>query len=243
VEQSEKNIHFNELAIADIARINIEVIARGDYPLAYRNMARSLQKRFDTGLHRWRRKESPIADMKAALGTSGEMVTAIRAWQLDDETLNGYGDVWNLVSYMSFLLGRPAKLPDERLARIREDRSQYADVALEYRILDALEGREWREGLEEPFDRLAANKRQALAVESYRTYFALLEAGGGAETEALVLRAETHYARRARDAFYSGGPTYVGGGPDNPYVVDFTLGAILKKIGWDGESIHRWRCD
>jgi len=230
------------VAQADIARINVEVIARGDYPLAYRNIAESLEKYFDTALLRWRRGESPVPDMERALAKSSEMLAAITDWQLDDETLNGMGYTWNVVRYMSFLLDQRVELPVERLVGIRASQSQYADVALDYRILDAIEGRKWREGLEEPFERLASKKRQALAVESYRTYFALLEAGGdGAETEALVLRAETNYARRAKDAFYSGGPTYMGGGPDNPYVVDFTLAAILKRIGWEGDSIHKWK--
>jgi len=64
MEQSEKNIHFNEIALADIDRINVEVIARGDYPLAYRNLCETLEKRFDTALLRWRRREAPIDDMK-----------------------------------------------------------------------------------------------------------------------------------------------------------------------------------
>ena len=244
MEQSEKNIHYNNLALADIARINVEVITRGDYPLAYRNLCEALEKRFDTALLRWRRGESPIADMKAALATSGEMLAAITDWQLDDETLNGYGDVWNLVRYISYLLDQPVELPEERLPRIREHRSQYADVALDYHILDALEGREWRVGLAEPFERLAAKNRQMLAVETYRTYFCLLEADGdGEKTRDLVRAAEANYKKRARDGFYGGGPTYMGGGPDNPYVVDFVLAAILKRIGWSGDTVHKWTWD
>lgn len=242
MEQSEKNIFYNDVRLADIGRANQEVIARGDYPLAYRNIARSLETCFDTALLRWRRGESPVADMEKALALSGDMLAAITEWQLDDETLNGYGYTWLLVRYVSFFLDQPVALPVDRMARIREDQSRHADIALDYRILDALEGREWREDLEGLFDKLASKKRQALAVDTYRVYFALLESGhGGAEADTLVLRAETNYARRARDPFYSGGPTFMGGGPDNPYVVDVTLGAVLKKIEWNGESIHRWR--
>src|SRR5687768_17379316 len=101
MEQSQKMILNREIALGDIARINIDVVVRGDYPLAYRNMCESLEKRFDAALIRWRRGESPVADMKAALNTSSEMLTAISDWEIDDETLNGYGDVWNLVRYMS----------------------------------------------------------------------------------------------------------------------------------------------
>lgn len=241
MEQSEKNIHFNDIALADIAQINVEVIARGDYPLAYRNLARSLEKRFDTALLRWRRGESPVADMKAALAISGEMLAAIANWQLDDETLIGKGGAWSLVGYMVYLLDQQVELPGDRLIRIREVRSQHADVALDYHILDAIAGREWRDGLAETLVRLAAKKRQMLAVETYRTYFSLLEAEGREEkVEGLVKAAEVNYQKRTRDGFYGGGPTYMGGGPDNPYVVDFVLAAILKRIGWTGETVHKW---
>lgn len=241
MDQSEKNIQCNEIDLVDIARINAEVIARGDYPLAYRNMCESLERQFDTALLRWRRGESPVADMKAALATSDDMLKSIVDWQLDDETLNGYGDLWNLVRYIAFLLDQPAELPDDRLVAIRADRSQHADVALDYHIIDALEGREWKEGLSEPLARLASKKRQMLAVETYRTYFELLGCSGAeGRADELVRIAEENYKKRARDGFYGGGPTYMGGGPDNPYVVDFTLGAILKHIAWGGDSIHRW---
>lgn len=239
--QSEKMIANRAMALTSIAAINFDVIARKDYSLAYRNLCEALEKQFDTALLRWRRGESPIADMKAALATSNEMLAAITDWQLDDETLNGYGDIWNLVRYISYLLNAPARMPEDRLFRIREDRCQYADVALDYHILDALEGREWRGGVAELLELLAAKKRQMLSVETYRTYFSLLEVNGDEEqAEALVRAAESNYKKRGRDGFYAGGPTYMGGGPDNPYVVDFVLASILKRISWHGDTVHKW---
>ena len=242
MEQFEWMIHNRDLAQADIARIKPRVIARGDFQLAYQNLAKSLQGHFDTALLRWRRGESPVSDMEQAQAKAHELNTAITAWQLSDQTLNGYGYVWSLVRYIAFLLGRKAELPGDQLPRIQKNQSQYADIALDYHVLDALEGREWREGLSEPFARLASKKRQALAVATCQTYFALLEPGHDKERiDALVREAEANYNRRAKDGFFGGGPTYMGGGPDNPYVVDFVLAAILKKIGWDGESVHKWQ--
>jgi len=242
MEQSEQMIVNRERYVSTIARANVEMCARAEYAQVYQNLCLSLEKRFDIALLRWRRGEAPVADMKIALAKSAEMLAAINTWPLDDETLNGYGDVWNWVRYISYLLDQPMGLPYARLIRIREDRSQYADVALDYHILDALEGREWRKGVSPILERLASKKRQALAVETYRTYFELLDAGGDSDhTTALVRAAEANYNKRSRDGFYSGGPTFMGGGPDNPYVVDFVLAAILKKIGWNGESLHKWK--
>lgn len=241
MEQSEKNIHLNEIALADITHINVEVVARGEYGLAYRNLARSLEKRFDTALLRWRRGDSPVADMKAVLATSGEMLAAISEWKLDHDTICGKGDAWSLARYASYLLDQEVRLPDENLIGIRQERSQHPDVALDYHILDALAGREWRQGVAELLEDLAAKKRRMLAVQTYRAYLSLLEAtGSGEQKEPLVRVAEENYNKRARDSFYSGGPTYMGGGPDNAYVVDFVLAAILKYIGWSGNSIHKW---
>lgn len=241
MEQSEKNICSNDNALADIARVNVEVIARRDYPLAYRNICEALERNFDTALLRWRRSEPPVMDMERASEISGEMLSAITEWQLDDDTLNGYGYIWNVVRYISFLLDRSVDLPNERLLHIRESQNQYADVALDYCILDILDGRNPDGDVPQFLDRLASKKRQQLAVDTYQTYFALLETDrGSSQADALVLQAEANYARRAKDPFYSGGMTFLGGGPDNPYVVDYVLAAILKKIGWQGESIHKW---
>ncbi len=206
------------------------------------NICRLLERRFDLALLRWRRGESPVPDMKAALTISDEMLAAITDWQLDDDILIGKGGAWELVRYICYLLNHSAALPSEKLPLIRENRSQHADVALDYCILDALEGREWRSRSAAPLQQLDLVKRQALAAETYRTYFALLETDGDEQRVSdLVRAAEVNYKKRARDAFFDGGTTYMGGGPDNPYVVDFVLAAILKHIGWKGDTVHNWK--
>lgn len=244
MEQSAKNIHFNEMALTDLALINEQLVARGDYSLAYRNLARSLEKRFDTALLRWRRLESPVEDMKVVLKISADMSAAIRNWQIDDETLNGYADIWNLVRYTSYFLDQSADLPESTIKRIGGDRSQLAEITLDCQILDVIEGREWREDIAETIELLAVNRRQMLVAQTYRTYLDLLKtAGNEDQAEALVRIAEANYTKRARDSFYSGGPTYMGGGPDNRYVVDFTLAAVLKRTGWAGDTPHKWTWD
>ena len=243
LEQLQFNIDTNLDEINRTTKNNVEMIAVGKYPVAYRNMGSMLDRHFDTALLRWRRGELPVADMEAALRTSGDMLNAITQWQLDDETLVGQADAWNLVSYIAFFLDRPAVLPEDRMPRIRADFSDHAaDVALDYLVIDSFNGRDYRDDIAAPMERLASKKRQMLAVDSYRTYFDLLDARGDAERIApLVQQAEANYSKRARNGFYSGGPTYMGGNGENPYVVDFQLAAVLKHIGWDGDSVHQWR--
>jgi hypothetical protein len=109
-------------------------------------------------------------------------------------------------------------------------------------IVQAILGKEWRTRYLACLDKLSIKRRQALAAKSYKTYLALLDRLHDLSlTDDLVREAEQNYNRRSKDPFYEGGPTYMGGGPDNPYVVDFTLAAILKFIDWPGESIHKLR--
>ncbi|KPF82666.1 hypothetical protein IP83_11315 [Novosphingobium sp. AAP93] len=221
------------------------MVAQGEHEQVYQNLCVALEKEFEIALLYWRQGKSPIEDMKAALTTSQKMLAAIVDWRLNDDAIMGYGDVWNLVRYISYLLDLPVKLPEDGLSRIREDKSQYADVALDYHVLDALEGREWRDGVTELLERLATKKRQMLAAETFRTYFDLLDAlGETGQVETLAGVADINYKRRANDPFYGGGPAYMGGGPDNIYVIDYRLAAILKYLEWEGNMIHKWNwCD
>lgn len=244
MEQSENNIRVTLESIDLILAANVSMMAQCNFVQVYSNLASKLRYHFDICLFRWRRRESPVADLNAVLATAEELLVGIDQWSIPEASVIGYGYVWDLTRYASFLLGDPVTLSPELLALVRREQGQHADMALEYHVLDAIEGRDWRSGVRELIDRLASKKRRGLAAESYQTYFALLELEGtDAHAKALIQRAESNYTRRAKDAFYSGRPIYMGGGPDNPYVVDFILAAILKKIGWIGDSIHKWRWD
>jgi hypothetical protein len=84
------------------------------------------------------------------------------------------------------------------------------------------------------------NKRASLACETYRVYARLLKTPAD-QAEPLVREAEALFRKRAKDRFYAGGRQTEGGGPDNDFTVDYRLAAILKKVGYTGETIHLWR--
>jgi len=88
--------------------------------------------------------------------------------------------------------------------------------------------------------KLFKNKRTSLAAKTYETYFEILHNPNAKNVEEVVKKAENLYLDRSSDSFYSGGDTTDGGGPDNDIVVDFRLAAVLKKINYQGNSIHRW---
>lgn len=201
-----------------------------------------IKDHFEIALLRWRRGESPVADMMAALDWANKTVAAIAEWQPDIDVFLHNPD-WTVFHYPAYLLNRSIGLPDDIWQTMRRRQTaDAADLGLDFLLLDALNDRPYRDYLPQQFARLASKKRQALSVQTYQIYFALIDAGGDiAAIEPLVRQAETNYIARARDPFFFGGVSYEGGGPNNPYVVDFMLAAILKKIGWEGESLHRWR--
>ena len=94
----------------------------------------------------------------------------------------------------------------------------------------------WAEGLRQ----LKAEGRCALSIETYSTYYHLLRSGGDG-VEELVQRATQLFDMRKDDEFFMGGPETEGGDLDNLVTVDYRLAAILKKIRYAGENVHRWR--
>ena len=91
-------------------------------------------------------------------------------------------------------------------------------------------------------NKLLIKKETGLFVETYKTYFAIMASKRGEAQDKLIRHAEELYKKRSKDKYYHSSDID-GGGPANPYVVDFRLGAVMKKIGWDGESRHKWLWD
>jgi hypothetical protein len=90
--------------------------------------------------------------------------------------------------------------------------------------------------------RLERSRRTKLAFETYSLYERLLFSESSNVSE-LISTAETLYLKKAKDSYFSNGESSFGGGPDNEYVVDFRLSAIMKKVNYSGDSIHRWQWD
>jgi hypothetical protein len=187
------------------------------------------------GQNEWRRGNSPVAAMNEALNAADELVAAIDEFETDHDV---YADVdFRLIESCAYLMNNPF-----RWSRWMYALERGADIALRDRLNKAVRDEPYQDGLEDLLEKLAASKRRALAVASYRTYFALLDAkGDDSRIAALVADAEANYRKRARDAFYNSGPSYDGGGPNNPYVVDIELAIVLKSISWEGDCIHCWR--
>lgn len=107
------------------------------------------------------------------------------------------------------------------------------------------------EGWSDLLAKVAAKKRLALVNESYVTYMEIVlsaRQGDSTSAAAAVLRAAANYNKRARNAYYSGGIGFEGGGPNNEHVVDYRLAALIRMCLPDqgasltgDAAIHVWR--
>jgi hypothetical protein len=244
-DQVEKLIRYYAESIAEIAALNPQVIAEGKFSTAYSNLLSTMMDHFETALVRWRRGESPVADLQATLAAAEAAVASGREWGIDDDMISSESELALLPAYAGFFVNQHAAVPADWIALIRKAFSRNApSVVLELLVLDALEDRPWRRHVDDALAPMSQKKQRRLAFDTYRTYFALLQANGdGSDAEFLVRAAEQNYTKRLNDSLYSGSFGYLGGGDYNPHMIDFELAAILKKIGWTGESIHRWRWD
>lgn len=129
---------------------------------------------------------------------------------------------------------------------IRLEDQEFPEKPLDGLLAKALFNGKWNE--QERFSwlkaiaRLERTKRTKLAFDTYCLYERLLFSESSNIAE-LISTAESLYSKRTKDSYFSEGESTFGGGPDNEYVVDFRLSAIMKKINYSRNSIHRWRWD
>lgn len=241
MDEVSKMIAADQDHLVRIRLLNEEVIARGDFQLAFSNIATAAYVTFTIALQKWRLGQCPRSDIIEVLAIADRLATAATDWNIDEEVLVGNGNVWIIGRHAAYLTDlRGLSLPAKQ-AIIREKQSKHVDVRLNYALLDIIECNEENDDWQNILGILRSKKCQSLAAETYDTYFSLLlNRQDPAFTDVLVRKAEDNYARRSRDRFFIGGPFYAGGGPDNPCVVDFQLACILKAIDWQGESIHKW---
>jgi hypothetical protein len=237
-DQAEWNISYTLESISMIDEGMKIVKSDRNIDTIFCNYNSYVTKNIDVGLIRWRRREDPRPDFLNGLSRAKEAISAFDEWNASP--INKDAIDWNLARTIGWLMERTLP-PVDYVSELAADA---ADVALDQLLVEALYDRPYRDQIAAPMAKLDRKARQKLSVVTHQCYFDLLDAAGDApRMDALVAQAEANYTKRARDSFYGGGPTYMGGGPDNPYVVDWQLAAILKKIGWQGESIHKWRWD
>lgn len=154
-----------------------------------------------------------------------------KQWQVDDFSLGAH-------IYLSYLVGR--QVPDAYFARweqgvapdIEWTRTHLCDAAL-CRVL--------RTGKPEKMPcQFGSSKRLTLHIATYENYFSLvrhIHDGSFEKAAECVAVGEQNYKKRGKNAYYSGGASFEGGGPDNDYMFDFRLAALVEHArriaGWE----------
>lgn len=222
------NQEFFDRAIRAIALLT----ERGDAAGVARNYARLPAYRFNSALLLWRQGEYPRDFIEQGVRILEDNAPSLSRDFPEVDLHLEVGAVF------AFLIGRP-------YFRVLEpDEISYPDGRLTVHLLHALHGRLDRAAMEAELEAFARNKRHVLAVKTYRNYFDILDAAAdGRPVDGLIAQGEVLYDKREKNAFYSGGPALEGGGPGNAELIDYSLGAVLKSIGYQGPSIHAWRWD
>lgn len=220
----EQMIAFREQrarATRDAANV---ALAASNLWLAASNLTQCFSNYLMQGLISWRiGSASPVVPIKAAVDAlQGHKLPPKEAKELPLEQ----------AAIVSYLVEEPwNEIPSADLVADR-----LLDRVLALCLRGGSDPAAWEKGVSQ----LREMKGTALAVETYSIYGQLLNAGSGGAAD-LVDQAGRLFARRAKDAFYSGGLETYGGGLYNKLTVDYRLAAILKKIGYAGDSLHKWR--
>jgi hypothetical protein len=225
-------IEFHGERVVSLKQNGLEpALQRGDYHQVAVSVRQIFQNFLMQGLIGWRCELlSPVEPFRQAVQSVREGAAALS--NLSDEANPTRDLPLDSASIVAVLVDQPP-IPFDVSALIPER-------LLEGLLANALHGNwdeaAWNKGLE----KLRKNKRAALAVETYATYAQLLHADEAA-TAKLVEHATQLFKKRAKNSYYSGSYESEGGGPDNEFTVDYRLAAVMKKIGYRGENLHRWR--
>ncbi|WP_395745498.1 hypothetical protein [Prosthecobacter sp.] len=201
-----------------------------NYYLATLNIGQAFNASVMQGLIGWRcGLMSPVESFKKAVRQLSEGVRTIESFS--ENNCSKDLPIEKAV-VISFLVDLP--LPTLRINDLRSDR--LLDAVLGNGLCRDWDESAWNTGLAQ----LKQNKRATLAVKTYTAYNHLRK-NEGEDLNELIEHAESFFQNRAKDAFFSGGDETDGGGPDNDITIDYRLAAIMKKIGYNGGSAHRWQ--
>lgn len=207
---------------------DLESVARGYDKLAQAYVMRSLI--------RWRHGESPVEDLNSGFETYTTFRTFLAAHPLGYELIAPYADLYAL----SFsLIGKKVEIPplddyDRSLGKLATYPRYLAEIA---------------QGVAATSERCSdvnhfLETGNSLLDETYRVYLKLLGEIPSAESaDALVVQAEKNWKKRRNSKQFAGFGLWEGHDYSNDGYPDLTLAAVLKIIGWRGDSVHRWTWD
>lgn len=230
----ERNVKAAQTVIARGPAVITELLAHSNYAWAAQNCKILAEAFVDLGLLYWRQGTDPRREFEAAEGAYLKLVDIVRKHRLP----KGDFDV-HLVYAAMFLIGRKTEIVfcDEET----NGASRWA--CYQARLVHALHDAPASDALVALTDRhLAENDK--LPDDIFEIYFQLLGLRPSKlELEERVRRAKSTWAERKRSEDIPEGRALDGVGAMNEIYVDIYLGAVLRKIGWKGRTVHAWQWD
>lgn len=191
----------------------------------------------ERGLLKWRHGENPVDDFMRGSEAAQESDALVEREGLD---LDRGGSDCDLFARAFALIDAALSIPLVSSEDIAVDEAAQFVVYSRYLSL-RLQSRPEADQLQDKVMRLLEVGRQ-LVDRTYSVYLMLLdELPADGDIDALVAQAEWNWARRKTDRFFEPLDMCEGHGDFNVAYPDVTLAAILRRIGWEGESVHRWK--
>lgn len=234
LEQYECRVAEAEAMIARGPDVIKELLAHSNYEWAAQNCKITAEAYVDLGLLHWRRGVDPREDFECAARAYLKLTEIVRQHKLPASGFEA-----PLIYAAMFLVDRraPIVFGDENACKT----SRWS--CYQSRLIHALHDAPPSETLVAMTDRFLAEP-ETLPDRIFESYFQLL--GLRPQTMGLeerVMRAKATWAERKRDELIPAGRALDGHGNANDLYVDLYLGAVLKKIGWHGHTVHLWRWD
>jgi hypothetical protein len=217
--------------IALSTRLVPKLLGEGNFVWAAKNHAMIAEGHTDLGMLHWRRGHDPRPDFESAILAFENL-----RYLVQEHGLDKHDHEFPLVYAMLSLMGRRMPIEFEDAAYHAEHRWPCYQSCLVHclhdRPLDARHASLLDQYLSE---------NDELPDRSFLTYFQLLGVrSSGQSRDELVQAGEASWRRRKTDSFFSDAGYINGHGVMNDLYVDIFLAAVLKKIGWQGQSIHKW---
>jgi hypothetical protein len=228
------DIEKNRLDEIEIGKKAIDGnLRKKEVHLARSNYRRQAEVYVDLGMLRWRQGIDPRADFSSGAEAILAMQSLLQ--DLPQQSRSRPDLATDLVNVSMFLGGHA-------MARESVGFQPAQARVLCYRCLVTsvlLQGSPDPDLFEQCNQFLSENAE--LVDQTQLTYLELLGLRASGKTvDDLVRKAENNWLLRKTSSLFEEGASREGHGAMNELYVDIYLGAILKKIDWEGQSVHRW---
>ena len=223
-----EQIGYYEKKISETPFFWNNALQESNLRLAAFNLSICFHSHFMIGLMHWRDGNNPTPYFRRGLDALADGWAQLQ--QLRPEWTGPCPIDAHFSVYMAYLIGAPhPPVKVETLSFPLVAEAFFGNV-----LIGEADIKDWPKYA----DALPKGRRYRLGRQTRDVYASLL--AGQIDPEEGVRRAEKLYLQREEDDFYEG-CNLEGGGGSNPFVVDFRLGAILKKLGSSVPTIHAWK--